>query len=90
MATFNAVSPRVLCLVPLHFTFEPFPGGLARQDADEDTQAVVAATRGHASWCSVSSLAPITLPSRSHDNAAAPLGEIDLCVRTELIVAAIM
>jgi hypothetical protein len=51
---------------------EPFTRGLASEDANENTQPVVATIMGDASWCSVSSLPPIALRSRPNHNAAAP------------------
>jgi hypothetical protein len=71
------------------FTLEPFARGLASEDADENAQSIVAATIGNASWCSVSSRAPIALPSRPNHNARSSLRDVDLCVRAEHIVAAI-
>jgi hypothetical protein len=50
---------------------EPFARGLSSEDADENAQPIVVATLG-ASWCSVSSRAPIALSSRPNHNAAAP------------------
>jgi hypothetical protein len=62
-----------LCLsLRCDFTLEPFTRGLAGEDADENAQPVVAAIMGDASWCSASSLSPITFPSRPNHNAAAP------------------
>jgi hypothetical protein len=54
------------------FALEPFTRGLASEDPNESAQPVVAPTTGDASWCFVSSLPPIALPSRANHNAAAP------------------
>jgi hypothetical protein len=58
------------------FTLEPFARGLASEDADEIAQPIVVATMGDASLCSVSSVAPIALPSRPNHNAAAPCAKL--------------
>jgi hypothetical protein len=54
------------------FTLELFACSLASEDPNENSQPVVAATIGDASWYSVSSLPPIAIPSRPNHNAAAP------------------
>jgi hypothetical protein len=71
------------------FTLEPFARGLASEDADEIAQPIVVATLGDASLCSVSSLAPIALPSRPNHSAAAPCVKLILCIRAEHIVVAV-
>jgi len=43
MATFTAVSPRVVSLVPPDFPLEPFTRSLAGEDADQHAQRLVAA-----------------------------------------------
>src|SRR5688500_9631423 len=71
MATFNAVSPRVACLLRGDFLLEPFTRGLASEAADEHAQRFGAGSARRTLPCCASKPL-VAFASRTDHNAAPP------------------